>query len=137
MELTDFMSRIDQELEGSDREGFEEFDQGIIQAAAYSLWLDGSRTPDLDALRSRVDLFEGYCCDESSLANSEKDTQTFMDKADDMKLGAFILDVLNKGVAQHLIERRRAAGGRVVELRNEESKFFVTPQDEGFYLFTA
>lgn len=109
---------------------------GAIKAAAYVRWLLGDTEVDQGEIIVLLRRFYGFFSDESSLASAEDDTRAFMDKADELKLGAFVLDTLNREVAKTVINRYRGEGWLVGELKNLGSEFFVEASEEGFYVFT-
>lgn len=111
--------------------------EGDMQAAALTLWDQGVHTPSAEKMIVRLHNRYGYFSDENALAHAEEDTVRFLDQADELKLGAAVLDRISHEVAQSLVRRYRARGWFVVDLINPAAGVEVKPEYEGFYIFTG
>lgn len=111
---------------------------GDLKAAAVALWMNGQRRPDTDAMISMLRRRYGSFSDYGALASAEKDTQIFMDKAEELKLGSFLLDQLNEAVAVAVARRYRSKGWIVVDLNSLEKEGpALADGEEGLYVFVG
>lgn len=122
-------------VDWSSYQEFQEADSGTLTAAIVALHQFGVEKPNGHHIRNVLANFYGYHSDESAMASGEKDTQAFMDKADELRLGAFALDMLNKAVSDAVVRRYEKQGWTVVDLERELPD--VAPAQSGFYIFTT
>lgn len=111
---------------------------GDLKAASVALWEQGERTPRVDAMALMLKCQYGYFADYSAFAHGEKDTQSFMDKADELRLGSSVLDQLSQAVTRSLMARYEEKGWLVVDLKSGQADaLWVEPDEEGFYVFVG